>query len=766
MPYLSELQVEAIKAHMLHQEDALKIKFKAKNTEFDTITVPHNEVESYENMGYVVQRTSTRKSTMVKKKNHDRQFEDDIWCMFYKLGFRILNRDEDLRIQWGPNSVDTQQLDVVAVGDDAIFVVECKSAQQPTSHSFKNELNKMAQYMDGVSESLKAIYGTKKRVKFIFATRNYRFQEEGEDITRMKNAGIFHLNDNSYNYISNLIKSYKESVIYQFHGLMFKDELINDEVIKLPVLRGSMGKHKYYIFSIEPSTLLKIGFVLHRTRVNDSLAPTYQRLLVPSRLKGITKFIDEGGYFPNSIIINFSSPNDDLKLEFRPIKSNTDSQSEFGFLMIPNAYGIAYIIDGQHRVYGYAQSSHKFDSTIPVVAFENMESEEQLKIFMEINENQKAVSPSLRLDLEEDLYWQSPRLDSRMKALRSSVIKALSGNSNYVLYNKISVGEDSADLAFKPFDTALGKSGLIPRASSTQWVGDMDICIYNANETDIDKAMKEARKKIAQFIDGGYSIADQNMDENIKNDYLFSNRGTFAFITLLGSIHKYLIKTNVISPTSSINERIKAITPYISSLANKLNNLTDEESVRIKGILGQGAETFWLRSYQNFINKIYPDYEPEELIEWKETQDKSLQEEGRKRKSDIKQQLRKLLFDKLEEVYGNRWISNVAVLRNSVEGRIIKEFGDAEDFDMNDFDWKDYIEIPEYKEIIDKNFSHPPFEEVFAINIGLGFKSKKDKLYWLSLVSEPKGKKVSALTRSDLNQLELINGHLSKFIEE
>jgi DNA sulfur modification protein DndB len=234
-----------------------------------------------------------------------------------------------------------------------------------------------------------------------------------------------------------------------------------------------------------------------------------------------------------------------------------------------------------------------------------MESEEQLKIFMEINENQKAVSPSLRLDLEEDLYWQSPRLDSRMKALRSSVIKALSGNSNYVLYNKISVGEDSADLAFKPFDTALGKSGLIPRASSTQWVGDMDICIYNANETDIDKAMKEARKKIAQFIDGGYSIADQNMDENIKNDYLFSNRGTFAFITLLGSIHKYLIKTNVISPTSSINERIKAITPYISSLANKLNNLTDEESVRIKGILGQGAETFWLRSYQNFINKIY-----------------------------------------------------------------------------------------------------------------------------------------------------------------
>ena len=764
MANLSELHMESIKSHMLHQEDALKIKFKAKNTEFDTISVPHNEVEAYEHKGFAVTRTSARKATMVKKKNHDRQFEDDIWCMFYKLGFRILNRDEDLRIQWGPNAVDKQQLDVVAVGDDAIFVVECKAAQSPTSHSFKNELNKMTQYMNGVTESLRMIYGENKRVKFIFATRNYRFQEDGEDLTRMSNAGIFHLNDNSYNYISNLIKSYKESVIYQFYGLMFKDELINNDVIKLPVLRGRMGSHSYYIFSIEPSTLLKIGFVLHRTRVNDSMAPTYQRLLIPSRLKGITKFIDGGGYFPNSIIINFSSPNDDLKLKFRPIKADTDSQSEFGFLYIPNAYGIAYIIDGQHRVYGYAQSGHKFDSTIPVVAFENMESEEQLKIFMEINENQKAVSPSLRLDLEEDLYWQSPRLDSRMKALRSSIIKVLAGNSNYVLYNKISVGEDPSLLAFKPFDTALGKSGLIPKASASQWTGDMDICIYNIHETDIDKAMKDSRKKIAQFIDGGYSVADQIMEESVKNDFLFSNRGTFAFITLLGSIHKYLIKIGELTPSSSINDRINAITPYVSTLAKKLNTLTDEELIRIKGILGQGADTFWLRSFQNIINKEYPEYEPEELIEWKETQDKSLQEEGLKRKKDIKQQLRKLLFEKLEEVYGGKWTNNVAVLKNSVEGRIIKEFGDSEDFAMEDFDWKDYIEIAEYKEVIDKNFSHPSFEETFAINIGTGFKSKKDKLGWLSLVSEPKGKKASALTRSDLNQLELINGHLAKYI--
>ncbi len=763
MAHLTELQIETIKSHMMHSEDVLKIKFRAKNTEFDTISVSHNEVADYEKKGFSTVRSSVRKTTLSRKKDHGVQFEDDVWCMFYKLGFRIMNSDENLVVQWGPNKEDTQQLDVVAVGDDAIFVVECKAALSSVSHSFKTELNKMEQYMYGITESLRQIYGKEKRVKFLFATRNYRVNDE--DTARMANAGIFHLNDNSYNYISNLIKSYKESVIYQFYGLMFKDELINTEEIKIPVLRGKMGERNYYIFSIEPSTLLKIGFVLHRTRVNDSMAPTYQRLLVPSRLKGITKFIDGGGYFPNSIIINFGSANDKLKVKFTSIKTETDSQSEFGFLRIPNAYGIAYIIDGQHRVYGYAQSQHKEDSTIPVVAFEDMESEEQLKIFMEINENQKAVSPSLRLDLEEDLYWKSSRLDSRMKALRSSIIKSLAANSNNVLYNRISVGEDPSLLAFKPFDTALGRSGLIPKATSTQWTGDTDICIYNTNETDTDKAMKDSRKRITQFIDGGYNIADAIMTEEVKQDYLFSNRATFAFIALLGSLHTYLIKINTINPQSSIPERIAAIEPYIKHLAFSLNELSDEENRTIKGVLGQGADTFWLRSYQNIINRKFSEYAPEELLEWKETQDQSLQQEGAERKADIKKQLRVLLFDRLEMVYGSKWMNNIAILRNTVEGRIIKEYGDNDDFDMSEYDWKDYLEISEYREVIDKNFSYHEFEEVFAINIGLAFKSKKDKLGWMSLISEPKGKKSSALTRSDLNRLELINTHLANFID-
>ena len=56
MAHLTELQIEKIKSHMLHEEDALKIKFNAKKLEFDSISIPHNEVEAYEKKGYAVRR--------------------------------------------------------------------------------------------------------------------------------------------------------------------------------------------------------------------------------------------------------------------------------------------------------------------------------------------------------------------------------------------------------------------------------------------------------------------------------------------------------------------------------------------------------------------------------------------------------------------------------------------------------------------------------------------------------------------------------------
>ena len=764
MAHLTELQIVNIEEHMLHEEDALKSKYKAKSLKFDKTKVLHSEVEDYEKMGWMADTPMKTRTPMTKQKEHTRQFEDDIWCMFYELGFRILNADDKLRVQWGDNPGEDKQIDVLAVGDDAIFVVECKSAAQPKKQSFQQALIEMSAYQKGMTESLQQIYGKSKRVKFIFATRNYRIESDGDDATRMKNSGIYHLDENAYNYICNLIKSYQSSVIYQFHGLMFKDELINDESIVIPALKGTMGGRNYYLFSIEPSTLLKIGFVLHRTKVNDSMAPTYQRLLVPKRLKGITKFINDGGYFPNSIILNFTEPNSNIKIEFEPIHKEDASNAEFGLLQIPNAYGIAYIIDGQHRVYGYSNSDYKDTHTIPVVAFQNMLSEEQLKIFMEINENQKAVSKNLRLDLELDLFWTSPRLDSRMKALRSSIIKALSGESGNILYNKISIGEDQSILSSVFFDKGLLHSGLIPKALQTRWSGNTESCLYDVTETNIDKAMIDSRKRISQYLNSCYEIADGHMQNDTKEVFLFSNRATYPFVTLMGLLHAHLFACGEISASLTIKERVSKITPYIKVLCDGLNNIPEEESQYLRSIQGQGAEKKWLLSYQNIINRTYPEYFPEELKEWKEMRDQGVQEEGEKLKVEIRDFIKILVFLKLQEVFGAAYEKNIAKLKHDCISRIYEAHGDDDDFDLDDYNWMDLVEIPEYKSIIEKNFSNDIFSSVFGIALTDKATSKKEKLNWISLIEKPIGKKKTAMTQSDVNRLWLILDHLSKFI--
>ena len=767
MAFLTESQVQNIKEHMITEESMLNKKFKSKNSSYDFLTIELNEIDDYKQEGWELVATLKRKAKIQREKDSGRKFEDDIWCLFYNLGFKILNYDENLVVPWGTGSGDHHQLDVVAVDEEAIFVVECKATDKNKNANFKKDIDNLCQYKEGVTKALRQIYGEKK-VKFVFATRNYKFAESSEDLKRMRENNVYHFNENSYNYINSLIKAYKSSVKFQFYGLMFKNELISKEKIRVPALKGSMGGHDYYMLSIEPSKLLKIGFVLHRTKVNDSMAPTYQRLLVPARLKGITKFIDDGGYFPNSIIINFDSSNKKMKVLFEPSSNTKDTSSRFGILSIPNAYGIAYIIDGQHRVYGYAGSKYKDTNTIPVVAFDNMESQEQLKIFMDINENQKSVSPSLRLDLAEDINWDSERADSRMLALRSSIIKVLTRDANSVLYTKISVGEDSAKLTFKPFDTALSKSGLLPKAANKTYIQDTDVCLYDCNNLDHNKAMDDAKKRISNLLRESYAYMQGKLDGDTFETFFEDNRGTYAFIVLVGLLNKHLIYAEQLTQKSTTEQQIRAMSPYFDSLGSYLTNLPEEHRSTFFVVKGQGADTTWLHMFESAINDKYSDFQPDGLKEWKESQDEDLQQKGQGYGKQIEKILHDRVIEKLQELHGDKWEKTIFEIKAKCMQRMSSDI--PEDSDVDERNWPDYIQTPDLKDVIEKNWiiqkeddeNYITFENEFSIRLSDDdpFKSRKDKMKWfndlISFRNSWTSTKPKPLSRAQVDELAFI----------
>lgn len=782
MKLLSDYQIAELKGKLVDDLSLLGKLYKAKKSDYYLKSVDHSLVsEMVANDGWEEYTAPSKTKTKLRKlKDHDRKFEDDIWCQLYELGFRYLSYDEGFILPFGQDATQTKQIDVVAINqaEGVVLLVECKSSKKRADPpSLKTEFEGLPLRLDGFKKSIGEIFGKGVKVKYIFATRNLRIDTDGVDIQRLVATKSFFYNDNTYRYVNNLIAKYKGAASYQFLGTLFRGENISSERIELPAIEGKMGKRTYYMFSIEPHLLLKMGFILHRTEANESELPNYQRLLIPTRLKGITAFIDAGGYFPNSVIVNFNS--NENKLQFEGASRGEDTQSRFGTLKIQNAYAIAYIIDGQHRLYGYANSDFKESNTIPVVAFVNLSPAEQLKIFVDINENQKAVSATLRLTLEEDLFWDSERTDSRLKALRASIIRVLANILNGPLYGKIQIGEDSALLSSKPFAEALSKSGLLPRAKGNKYVPESVLgSLYDTNNHNHSKEMLRARKSVATFLNLCYDYAEANFRDIFEREkyFLISNRGTYAYVSLIGSLNAFETSTGRVNVGTSPQERFEAIKKYLKVLLEKIREMSAEEADRLLSMLGSTADTKWLRDFQTKVHSKFEDYYPAELIDWMERQDEELQSTGRQLGIEIEKWMKNKTLSKLKVLFGDNWDLEIGTIKTNCEARaneqIQRDYKDG--LGRKEIPWTEMFNIYDYKTIIGNHWTQSPkndpdfrtFEEEFSIDVGSGFNSKSEKLKWISIFNSYRnlwaheGTKEKRLNREEVEFLKNIHDKL------
>ena len=303
-----------------------------------------------------------------KEKNFDEQFEDKVWLLFANMGFTHMNSDRNFRMSYYfPDPELTQQIDVFAVDEETIIFVECKSAEDVKNGVFKKELEALKGQMSGLRKTALKEFPNRK-VKFIWAVENYIMSQA--DIKRMEDFEIVFFSESTITYYSELVKHLGTAARYQLLGNLLANVEIKNMQNKIPAIKGTMGGHDYYEFSIEPEKLLKIGYVLHRSEANKNMMPTYQRIIKKKRLKEVKNFIDEGGYFPNSLIISIDTKGKDLQFDQSATKVE-GALSKLGILHLPKKYHSAYIIDGQHRLYGYSDSIYAKSNTIPVVAFVN-----------------------------------------------------------------------------------------------------------------------------------------------------------------------------------------------------------------------------------------------------------------------------------------------------------------------------------------------------------------------------------------------------------
>ena len=572
---------------------------------FDASLVAQKEAE-----GWTIKKTYKNGSAlMVHPKKVGDSFEDEVWMIFYKMGFSVMNADRHFKLSYSeeyPNL--TKQLDVIAIDDETCLFIECKETEKfERGKSWLTEIGEMGNQYGGLIKEISKKYPGRK-FKYIFATKNYILGSQDRD--RLANAKIAYFDDETVSYYKALVEHLGPAARYQLLGNLFAHTTIKGMDEKIPAIEGKMGGYTYYTFLIEPERLLKISYILHRTNANHDLMPTYQRLIKKDRLKKIRQFVDNGGYFPNSLIISIDARNGGLR--FDRSSQNTSSVSRIGTLYLPKEYQSAYVIDGQHRLYGYSESRFATSNTIPVVAFVNMDKDEQVRMFMDINENQKAVSKSLRNTLIIDLNWDSPELAKRKEAVILHICQKLGEDKDSPLYGRVVTGENTVTerrcITIEYLKNAIEKTSFFNKYKKNT-VSEQGVL----DRTD----SKETADVVYPFIKKCLDTIEQYCHEEWEKGsagYLTINNMMVAVIRVIGDIVDLIIKKDglpsVIYDTDDLWHRCE---DWIVSLADTINNLPLEKRDEIKTAKGGNAKEVAWRTLQVEFSHKNPEFTNEDL---------------------------------------------------------------------------------------------------------------------------------------------------------
>ncbi|MFK5890276.1 MAG: DGQHR domain-containing protein [Flavobacteriaceae bacterium] len=628
-------------------------QLRTRKKEFVLESVSKKNIDQIDELkadGWEIDREFITKIRFKKRKTHDVLFEDKVWSLFASLGFNILNRDRKLEIQYDKKKPKlTQQIDVLAKDDESLIIIECKSTKEKNKRGdFKKELEAYKAKIEGIRNSLKIIFPDQKlKFKFIFATKNYAISSN--DLERLENIGGLHFDEEQIDYYTKMFYQIGIATKYQLLGNLFHGQEIPELDNKIPAIKGKMGGHTYYSFSIEPEKLLKIGYVLHRNKANINMMPTYQRIIKKARLKSIHNFIDEDeGYFPNSIIISLDSgKQNDLNFDPANTQSKT-SISKIGLLHLPKRYRSAFIIDGQHRLYGYSNSKFKNSNSIPVVAFLNLDREEQVKLFMQINENQKAVSRNLRTTLKSDLLWTSDNQKERIDALTARIAIFLGETRNSSLFDKISIGEDNKIITQVAIINSLKKSNFLGKVTKTKieslgtfYNGDLDDCF----------------EKLGKLLMLSFNYIKETLPKlwESENNIIVMNKGVYGIIRIQSDIVDLLLKENIISNTNNPQKIFSESKTYLDPIISFFESIDEETEISLRKAYGGNGDIKYWRTLQQKISEVHDSFKPDGLDEYNKKEAKEFNTRAFEIIRDLETFFKQDFQEKLEEKFGKSW---------------------------------------------------------------------------------------------------------------
>lgn len=382
------------------------------------------------------------------------------------------------------------------------------------------------------------------------ATNNIIWAEK--DAERAEAANIRVITENEIQYFEAFVSHIGTAGRYQFLAEFLEgQEIPNLQNVRIPAVRGRFGAHVYYSFVVSARYLLKIAFVNHQALNHPDSRPAYQRMINKKRIGDIGAFIQNGGYFPTNILVNFT---ESCRFDLLSNKDNADPNIKFGWLYLPSSYKSAWIIDGQHRLYGFSNIPDRFlDTNLFVLAFEKMDTKTEADLFITINHEQRSVSKSLLVTLQADLKLGSGDPKEAISALSSALVRSISNDVTSPFFRRFEIPgvtpDVSQNLTIAEAVKGLVRSNLLGRVLPKK----SKVPGYFSGQTD-DETLARARK-----VTNGYfrSIMEASPErwEKGRAAYICVNPGIRAHFQLMQEALQYLTKDGAFDPTVELRKK-------------------------------------------------------------------------------------------------------------------------------------------------------------------------------------------------------------------
>ncbi|MCK8115387.1 DGQHR domain-containing protein [Anaerosoma tenue] len=720
---------------LLTDASALKREAAKRRKPFKEVSVAKSDAAEYIDQGWVVVRELKRKTVLRREWPHEERLENRTWLLFYLLGYPEVSSGRNFKIRIERKGADPlwKQIDVFAKDDETVIVAECKSCDQVTRRSLQKDIEEFSSLRGPIADAIRKHYGRdpKLRIIWLFVTSNIVWSKP--DRERAAGARINIVTERELRYYLQIADHLKSAARYQFLAEFLKDQRIPAmDGVRVPAVRGKLGGRTFYSFVSTPRQMLKIAFVNHRSLNDPEGAPTYQRLVSRTRLRQISKFLQEGGYFPTNILVNFRQ-----RCRFEQMASDDETGVAFGHLYLPSKYRSAWVIDGQHRLYGYAPlSDRELAQNIMVVAFENLDQTQEANLFVTINHEQKSVPRTLLDDLEGELKWGSDRPAERIGAISARLIGLMNGDIGEALYGRVTQqgipATEKTCLTVPELKTGLRRSGLV----GSSILKGKEYSPGPLSDTADSDTLDRARQVLNGYLDQ-IAASNRGLWEMGRQGLLCTNTAMQAHFQLLASVIAHMEKaTGLAARELEPLELLAEIEDYIDPITSWLQGASQADMVaNFKVPFGSGGPPEYYYRLCHMIQQSYPDFEPDGLAKWVESRSEERIAEADRQIKELNILVQKFIFDRFKEVYGPEGSAywDQGVTDKEIRARAYKKSLDDEGDDR--LPLEHYLDFIEYKKIIETRNHWPLFKGVFDIPEP-GQKGLSKNLKWMERINE------------------------------